>query len=188
MRDLSFNFLFRFLFEKALFGRSLAQLILAALSLYPFGVKDGQKQRFLSDAPFGRFSESLARRLPLQAAHVFGAYSRSTLSELRQAWAEFLLTQTLGARMWPSGFDLGPPKLESCLRWPPALRSELLLLPGALCVLLYGGGLSAYQPLYPFRPTSHKYGFLSRAPSRIQQRNPSRQQQTTNKQTNEQTN
>ena len=119
--------------------------------------------RFLSDAPFGRFSESLARRLPLQAAHVFGAYSRSTLSELRQAWAEFLLTETLGAGMWPSGFDLGPPKLESCLRWPLALKSEHLLLPGALCALLYGGGLSAHLSLCPFRPSSHKYGLFSRA-------------------------
>ena len=37
------------------FGRSLAQLILAALSLYPFGAKENQKRRFLSDVPFGRF-------------------------------------------------------------------------------------------------------------------------------------
>ena len=41
MRDFSFSFLFKFLFGKALFGRSLVQLILAALSLYPFGVKEG---------------------------------------------------------------------------------------------------------------------------------------------------
>ena len=121
-------------------------------------------RRFLSDAPFGRFSESLARRLPLEAAHAFRAYCRSTLSELGKVWAGFLLAGTFGAGIWPSGLDLGPPKLESCLRWPPALKSELLLLPGALCVLLYGGGLSAYQPLYPFRPSSHKYGFFSRAP------------------------
>ena len=53
--DFSFTFLFKFLFGKALFGRSLAQLILAALSLYPFGVKEGQKQRFLSYVPLGRF-------------------------------------------------------------------------------------------------------------------------------------
>ena len=76
-------------------------------------------------------------------------------------WAGFLLAGTFGAGIWPSGLDLGLPKLESRLRWPPALKSELLLLPGALCVLLYGGGLSAYQPLYPFRPSSHKYGFFS---------------------------
>ena len=57
------------------FGRSLARLILGALSLYPFEVKDGASlamyplvsfafqaqgyvskgQRFLSDAPIGRF-------------------------------------------------------------------------------------------------------------------------------------
>ena len=55
VRDFSFSFLFRFLFGKALFGRSLVQLILAALSLYPFGVKENQKRRFLSDVPFGRF-------------------------------------------------------------------------------------------------------------------------------------
>ena len=54
MRDFSFSFLFKFLFEKAVFGRSLAQLIFAALSLYPFGVKENQKRRFLSDVPCGR--------------------------------------------------------------------------------------------------------------------------------------
>ena len=51
----SFSFLLKFLSENASFGRSLAQLILAALSLYPFGVKENQKRRFLSDVPFGRF-------------------------------------------------------------------------------------------------------------------------------------
>ena len=121
-------------------------------------------RRFLSDAPLGRFFDSLARCLPLQAAHAFGAYCRSTLLELGKVWAGFLLSGTFGAGIWPSGLDLGPPKLEPCLWWTPALKSELLLLPGALCVLLYGGGLSAYQPLYPFRPSSHKYGFFSCAP------------------------
>ena len=52
---ISFSFLFRFLFEKVLFGRSLAQLILGALSLYPFEVKEGPERRFLSDVPFGPF-------------------------------------------------------------------------------------------------------------------------------------
>ena len=130
MRDFSFNFLFKFLFEKALFGRSLAQLILAALSLYPFGVKENQKRRSLSDVPFGRlcFLPPISQLL----AHPgrFGWF-----------WAGFLLAGTSRAGVWPSGLDLGPPKLESCLRWPPALKSELLLLPGALCVLLYGGNL-----------------------------------------------
>ena len=55
MREFYFCFPFRFVLEKTLFGRSLAQLILAALSLYPFGVKENQKRRFLSDVPFGRF-------------------------------------------------------------------------------------------------------------------------------------
>ena len=54
MLDFSFSFLFKFLFGKALFGRSLVQLILATLSLYPFGVKESQKRRFLSYVPFGR--------------------------------------------------------------------------------------------------------------------------------------
>ena len=36
------------------FGRSLAQLILGALSLYPFEVKEGPERRFLSDVPLGR--------------------------------------------------------------------------------------------------------------------------------------
>ena len=72
-------------------------------------------RRFLSDAPFGRFS-ALDRRIPLQAAHAFGAYCRSTLSELGKVWAGFLLAGIFGAGVWPSGLDLGPPKLESCLR------------------------------------------------------------------------
>ena len=53
VRDFSFSFLLKFLFGKALFGRSLAQLILAALSFYPFGVKEKPKRRFLSDVLFG---------------------------------------------------------------------------------------------------------------------------------------
>ena len=54
-RDFSFSFLFKFLLKIPLFGRSLVQLILAALLIYPFGVKGGPKRRFLSDVPFGRF-------------------------------------------------------------------------------------------------------------------------------------
>ena len=71
--------------KNARFGRALAQLILGALSLYPFEVKEGPGRRFLidvpfgsfqaegyiskgrgflSDAPVGRFSDSLGRRLP----------------------------------------------------------------------------------------------------------------------------
>ena len=36
-------------------GPTHVQLILAALLLYPFGVKDGPKQHVLSHVPFGRF-------------------------------------------------------------------------------------------------------------------------------------
>ena len=46
---------FKFALKTAIFGRSLAQLILATLLLYPFGVKEGPKRRFLSDVPFGWF-------------------------------------------------------------------------------------------------------------------------------------
>ena len=49
-----FRFLFKFYFRNAHFGRSLAQLIWAALSLYPFELKEGPGRRFLSDVPFGR--------------------------------------------------------------------------------------------------------------------------------------
>jgi hypothetical protein len=38
---LSFSFPFSFHLKNVVFGRSLVQLILAALSLYPFGVKEG---------------------------------------------------------------------------------------------------------------------------------------------------
>ena len=52
-----FFLLFRFEFSirNVRFRRSLAQLILSALSLYPFEVKEGPERRFLSDAPFGPF-------------------------------------------------------------------------------------------------------------------------------------
>ena len=51
----SFSFLLKFLSKNVSFGRSLAQLILGALSIYPFEVKEGPERRFLSDVPFGRF-------------------------------------------------------------------------------------------------------------------------------------
>ena len=50
------RFFCRFPKENVHFGRSLAQLTLAALSLYPFEVKEGPERRFLSFAPSGRFS------------------------------------------------------------------------------------------------------------------------------------
>ena len=57
-RHFSIDFLFKFALKTAIFGRSLAQLILATLLLYPFGVKEGPRgprRRFLSDVPFGQF-------------------------------------------------------------------------------------------------------------------------------------
>ena len=51
----SFAFLLKFLSKNVRFGRSLAQLILGALSIYPFSVKEGPERRSLSDVPFGRF-------------------------------------------------------------------------------------------------------------------------------------
>ena len=50
-----FNFPFEISIKNVRFGRSLAQLILGALSLYPFEAKEGPERRFLSDIPFGRF-------------------------------------------------------------------------------------------------------------------------------------
>ena len=49
------HFPFEISIKNVRFGRSLAQLILGALSLYPFEVKEGPERRFLSDVPFGRF-------------------------------------------------------------------------------------------------------------------------------------
>ena len=49
------RFLIKFSFRNAHFGQSLAQLIRAALWLYPFEVKEGPGRRFLIDVPFGRF-------------------------------------------------------------------------------------------------------------------------------------
>ena len=55
----SFTFLLKFLSKSVRFGRSLAQLILAALSLYPFGLRKAKKGAlssvFLRDVPFGPF-------------------------------------------------------------------------------------------------------------------------------------
>ena len=52
----SFDFPFKFALKTAIFGRSLAQLVLATLLLYPFGVKEGPERRLLSDVPFNHFS------------------------------------------------------------------------------------------------------------------------------------
>ena len=49
------HFPFDYYIKNVRFGRSLAQLILGALSLYPFGIKEGPERRLLSDVPFGRF-------------------------------------------------------------------------------------------------------------------------------------
>ena len=49
------HFSFEIYIKNARFGRSLAQLILGALSLYPFEVKEGPERRLLSNVPFGRF-------------------------------------------------------------------------------------------------------------------------------------
>ena len=49
------HFPFEISIKNVRFGRSLAQLILGALSLYPFEVKEGPERRFLTDVPFGRF-------------------------------------------------------------------------------------------------------------------------------------
>ena len=52
----SFSFLLKFITKNVHFSRSLAQLILAALSLYPLEVKEGPERRVLSDVPLCRFS------------------------------------------------------------------------------------------------------------------------------------
>ena len=54
--EIFLSFLIKSFIRNAHFGRSLAQLILAALSLYPFEVKEGPAQRILSDVPSGRYS------------------------------------------------------------------------------------------------------------------------------------
>ena len=185
MRNFSFSFLFKSLFEKALSGRSLAHLILAALSLYPPGIKESRKRLFLGDVPYGRFC------LAMYPSADFAASGASWM--FWWFWAGFSLAGTFGVGIWPPGLDLGPPKLESCLRWPPALKSELLLLPGALCVLLYGGGLSAYQPLYPLSArllinTVSSHARRSIPHKEIPHDKSQRQTNTcTNKQTNERT-
>ena len=48
------HFPFEISIKNVRFGRSLAQLILGALSLYPFEFEEGPERRFLSDVPFGR--------------------------------------------------------------------------------------------------------------------------------------
>ena len=53
--DFFLLFPFEFSIKHVRFGRSLAQLILGALSIYPFEVKEGPERRFLRDVPFGPF-------------------------------------------------------------------------------------------------------------------------------------
>ena len=50
-----FLFPFEFSIKNVRFGRSHAQLISDALSLYPFEVKEGPERCFLIDVPFGPF-------------------------------------------------------------------------------------------------------------------------------------
>ena len=126
----------------------------APLAMYPSVGSAFQAQRyvskgrrFLSDAPFGRFPESLARRLPLQAAHVFGAYSRSTLSELRQALAGFLLAGTFGLECGLLGWIWG---LRS---WNLAFGGLLRLNLNTCCFLglfVFCCTLVVYLPTYLF--------------------------------------
>ena len=51
----SISFLVKTQSKNIRFGPFLAQLILGALSIYPFEVKEGPERRFLSDVPFDRF-------------------------------------------------------------------------------------------------------------------------------------
>ena len=51
----SFSFLLSFISETVHVGRSLAQLTLAALSLYPVEAKEGPERRIFSDVLFCRF-------------------------------------------------------------------------------------------------------------------------------------
>ena len=53
--DFFFLLPLEFSIKNVRFGRSLAQLILRALSLYLFKVKEGPERRFLNDVPFGPF-------------------------------------------------------------------------------------------------------------------------------------
>ena len=53
--DFFLHFPFEVSIKNVRFGRSLAQLILGALSIYLFSVKEGPERRSLSDVPFGRF-------------------------------------------------------------------------------------------------------------------------------------
>ena len=56
-RDLSFDFLFKSVLKTAIFGRSLAQLIVATLLLCPVGIKEGPKRLVLSSVPLRGFSQ-----------------------------------------------------------------------------------------------------------------------------------
>ena len=49
------SFLLKIISETTVFGRPLAQLILAALSLHPLEVEESLARRSLSDVPFVRF-------------------------------------------------------------------------------------------------------------------------------------
>ena len=64
----SFIFLLKFLSKNLRFGRSLAQLILAALSIYLFEVKERPERGFLSDAPSRPFRLTYA---PFRRIHEF---------------------------------------------------------------------------------------------------------------------
>ena len=119
-RESAVQFFFRslnkFVFRNAHFGRSLAQLILAALSLYPFEVKEGPERRFLSDVPFCRF------RLP-------GTKLGCIFSRLGNR-AEEAMGPWVGLGSWVDSSLLELPALDSCFPRSSGLDSCLPRLLG----------------------------------------------------------
>ena len=93
--------LLNFLQKNLRFGRSLAQLILAALSLYPSEVKEGPELRFLSYVPCCRFSLPTYPSVGFTASGLYW----SLLAVL--AWAQS--SRDLWGWLMPSWGFLGPP-------------------------------------------------------------------------------
>ena len=146
-------------------------------------------RRFLSDAPFGRFSESLARRLPLEAAHAFGAYCRSTLSELGKVWAGFLLAGTFEAGIWFLGWIWGLPSWN--LAFCGLLRLNLNSC-GFLGLFVFYFMVVAYLPTnvltLPARRLINTVSYHARRSSISNKEIPQEQSNRPNKQTSERTN
>ena len=116
-RFFSITFLSEAFVKNVRFGRSLAQLILGALSIHPFGVKEGPARCFLSDVPFGPFRLPSPKSTSVRGGaslvmHLLVGFPHPWLAAFQKFLASFFAL-----------FGRFPESLASCLRKSVAVSS-----------------------------------------------------------------